>query len=107
MQDELEALGQCGSADPKCGGLCRCQLPQLEGAALVDCQNSFEIANVSGFCYISAAPGEPFVGNVDFVKDCPADRRRDLRLLGTGMENKAHGRTWDGGEQQQDNLPTY
>ena len=33
---------------------------------------------------------------------------RDLRLLGTGMENKAHGRTWDGGEQQQqDNLPTY
>ena len=33
---------------------------------------------------------------------------RDLRLLGTGMENKAHGRTWDGGQQQQqDNLPTY
>lgn len=32
---------------------------------------------------------------------------RDLRLLGTGMENKAHGRTWDGGEQQQDSLPTY
>jgi len=32
---------------------------------------------------------------------------RDLRLLGTGMENKAHGRTWDGQEQQQDNLPTY
>jgi predicted small secreted protein len=33
---------------------------------------------------------------------------RDLRLLGTGMENKAHGRTWEGGEQQQqENLPTY
>ncbi len=33
---------------------------------------------------------------------------RDLRLLGTGMENKAHGRTWDGQQQQQqDNLPTY
>lgn len=33
---------------------------------------------------------------------------RDLRLLGTGMENKAHGRTWDGGDQQsQENLPTY
>ncbi len=32
---------------------------------------------------------------------------RDLRLLGTGMENKAHGRTWDGGEQQQESLPTY
>ena len=33
---------------------------------------------------------------------------RDLRLLGTGMENKAHGRTWDGGDQQQqESLPTY
>lgn len=32
---------------------------------------------------------------------------RDLRLLGSGMENKAHGRNWDGQEQQQDNLPTY
>jgi len=34
---------------------------------------------------------------------------RDMRQLGTGLENKAHGRTWDGGqpEQGQDNLPTY
>lgn len=35
---------------------------------------------------------------------------RDMRQLGTGLENKAHGRTWDGGQaegQQQDNLPTY
>jgi predicted small secreted protein len=32
---------------------------------------------------------------------------RDLRLLGTGMENKAHGRDWNGNQQQQDNLPTY
>lgn len=33
---------------------------------------------------------------------------RDLRLLGTGMENKAHGRTWNGEEAPpQENLPTY
>ena len=32
---------------------------------------------------------------------------RDLRLLGTGRENKAHGRTWDGQDAQQENLPTY
>lgn len=33
---------------------------------------------------------------------------RDMRQLGTGLENKAHGRTWDGGEQQQEeSLPTY
>ncbi len=33
---------------------------------------------------------------------------RDMRQLGTGLENKAHGRTWDGGDQQQqESLPTY
>jgi predicted small secreted protein len=43
---------------------------------------------------------------------------RDMRLLGQGMEHKAHGRTWDGDQQQhneqgeaqgseQDSLPTY
>jgi predicted small secreted protein len=32
---------------------------------------------------------------------------RDMRLLGTGLENKAHGRSWDGQEQSQDSLPTY
>lgn len=35
---------------------------------------------------------------------------RDMRQLGTGLENKAHGRTWDGGQPDQggqDNLPTY
>ena len=34
---------------------------------------------------------------------------RDMRQLGTGLENKANGRTWDGGEQQQqqESLPTY
>jgi hypothetical protein len=31
-----------------------------------------------------------------------------MRQLGTGLENKAHGRTWDGGDQQQqESLPTY
>lgn len=33
---------------------------------------------------------------------------RDMRQLGTGLENKAHGRTWDGGDQQQqESLPIY
>lgn len=33
---------------------------------------------------------------------------RDLRLLGTGMENKAHGKAFDGGQQQDSgSLPTY
>lgn len=33
---------------------------------------------------------------------------RDFRQLGAGLEHKAHGRTFDGSEPQQDeNLPTY
>ncbi|MCU0796143.1 MAG: hypothetical protein MUF31_09430 [Akkermansiaceae bacterium] len=34
---------------------------------------------------------------------------RDMRLLGTGMEHKAHGRNFDGSETppQQDPLPAY
>lgn len=34
---------------------------------------------------------------------------RDLRQLGSGLENKAHGKSFDGSESQgdQDNLPTY
>lgn len=32
---------------------------------------------------------------------------RDLRLLGTGMENKAHGRDWNGQQSQSENLPAY
>lgn len=33
---------------------------------------------------------------------------RDMRQLGTGLENKAHGRSWDGQDQaSQEALPTY
>lgn len=34
---------------------------------------------------------------------------RDLKLLGTGIGNKIQGKTWEGGQQQQDSgsLPTY
>lgn len=33
---------------------------------------------------------------------------RDFRQLGTGLENKAHGRSFNGGETtQEDVLPTY
>lgn len=33
---------------------------------------------------------------------------RDIKQLGDGMENTAHGRKWDGSEATpQENLPTY
>jgi hypothetical protein len=82
VQDELQDLGQCGRADPKCAALCRCELPQLAGAALQACQNSRQISSLSGFCYISATAGEPAVGNPEFVQDCLGTAHRDLRLLG-------------------------
>jgi hypothetical protein len=81
VQSKLEELGQCGSADPKCAALCRCELPQLAGPALATCQNTQETADLAGFCYISAMADEPSVGNADFVRDCPEAERRDLRLL--------------------------
>ena len=32
---------------------------------------------------------------------------RDIRLLGTGMEHKAHGRNFDGTETAPEPLPSY
>lgn len=32
---------------------------------------------------------------------------RDMQQVGQGIDNKMHGRTWSGQEQQQENLPTY
>jgi hypothetical protein len=81
VQSKLEDLGQCGSTDPKCTALCRCELPQLAGQALEICQNAQQTADISGFCYISATTGEPAVGNAEFVRDCPGTGRRDLRIL--------------------------
>jgi hypothetical protein len=81
VQSKLEDLGQCGSADPRCAGLCRCELPQLAGPALATCQNTRETTDLAGFCYISAMAFEPSVGSADFVRDCPGSQRRDLRLL--------------------------
>jgi hypothetical protein len=79
VQSKLEDLGQCGSADPKCAALCRCELPQLAGPALATCQNTEQTADLAGFCYVSA--DEPAAGNAEFVRDCPATGRRDLRIL--------------------------
>lgn len=81
VQRKLEDLGQCGSADPGCAALCRCELPQLAGPALAACQNTQQTSDLAGFCYISAMADEPPVGNAAFVRDCPAAERRDLRLL--------------------------
>jgi hypothetical protein len=81
VQSKLEDLGQCGSADPSCTALCRCELPQLAGPALSTCQNAPQTADLAGFCYINATSDEPAVGNPDFVRDCPASGRRDLRIL--------------------------
>ena len=88
VQSKLEELGQCGSADPKCAALCRCELPQLAGAALATCQNAQQTADLAGFCYISATTSEPAVGNADFVRDCPATGRRDLRILRGAPKNQ-------------------
>jgi hypothetical protein len=75
-------LGQVGPCVDKCAKLCRCELPQLEGAELSACQNELAAGNGPGFCYISSSAGEPNVGNAALLSDCPGGRGRDVRFLG-------------------------
>lgn len=83
VRDQLQRTGHCdGSIGIPCSSLCVCELPQLEGDALSQCQNSLEAPTEPGFCYVSAGPGEPQVGNPLFVRDCPADEKRLLRFVG-------------------------
>jgi hypothetical protein len=66
---------------------CFCELEQLEGAALQQCQQSnadepqLDGEPIAGWCYVDASTFPP-VGNPDIVASCPSRERRNLRLLG-------------------------
>jgi hypothetical protein len=82
VQGRLQQLGQCGSNDPTCEGLCRCALPQLAGSQLTACQNDASELSSVGFCYLDDERGEPNIGRPALLADCPQGEHRDLRLLG-------------------------
>jgi hypothetical protein len=87
----LATLEEGGSCVPElddkgmgtlCESFCTCELAQLSGAALQECQNSETEPAVPGYCYINAAENEPQVGNPELVKECSDDSKRLLRFVG-------------------------
>ncbi len=62
---------------------CFCEIPQLSGSALIDCENDALTAPATaGWCYIDA--GFPAVGNAAFVASCPSSEKHLVRFAGTG-----------------------
>jgi hypothetical protein len=70
---------------------CFCEIPQLVGEELHQCQNDVSDApvtqsgdSIDGYCYIDATT-EPKVGNPIHVATCPENERRRIRLVGKGQ----------------------
>jgi hypothetical protein len=82
--NKLKASQTCGDGmgQTPCSQYCTCEIKQLAGAQLSDCQSNPTPPSTAGYCYINAAPNEPNVGNADLVKDCSADSKRLLRFVG-------------------------
>lgn len=69
---------------------CFCEIPQLVGEALEQCQNDISDAPVTqsgapidGYCYIDATT-EPKIGNPIHVAACPDNEKRRIRMVGKG-----------------------
>ncbi len=91
MRSQLQRSGYCGeSTGVSCSSLCLCELPQLEGDALGECQSSSQPPTEPGFCYIAAGPNEPQVGNPALVRNCPADSKHVIRFVGDTPAPNSH-----------------
>lgn len=73
---------------------CFCEIPQLEGEDLKQCQNEVSDApvrsdgqSIDGYCYVDATT-EPTIGNPIHVATCPDNDRRRIRLVGKGEPAK-------------------
>lgn len=84
--NKLETSQSCNAKGtdglPACNQYCTCELLQLKGTELGQCQNDASPPAVPGYCYVNAAPNEPNRGNPELVKDCSADSKRLLRFVG-------------------------
>lgn len=92
--DKVRAVMQQGAVcdvdgAPSCSSFCVCQVPELTGNDLAACQNDVTPPETNGFCYINAQDNEPHVGNPDLLRDCAADQKRHLRLLGDALPEGA------------------
>ncbi|HMA92958.1 MAG TPA: hypothetical protein VKP30_09745, partial [Polyangiaceae bacterium] len=88
VREGLKADGLCDVGNqPACSELTLCQLRQLADdmhadKPLTGCQNqeNYETASpVPGFCYVDPAQ---HLGSESLVEECPANRRRILRIVG-------------------------
>jgi len=73
---------------------CFCEIPQLQGDELAQCQNDISDApvtstgeSIDGYCYVDATT-EPAIGNPINVATCPENERRRIRLVGKGEPAK-------------------
>ncbi|MGC4091498.1 MAG: hypothetical protein QM756_27190 [Polyangiaceae bacterium] len=72
-----------GTGQPSCDSLCVCALTQLTGSALSACQNDASApAGSAGFCYLDQAAS---LGSASLLEDCPVDRKRRLRFVGSDV----------------------
>jgi len=69
---------------------CFCEIPQLVGEELSQCQDDISDmpvtqsgAPIDGYCYIDATT-EPKIGNPIHVASCPENEKRRIRLVGKG-----------------------
>ncbi len=63
---------------------CFCEVNQLSGTELEDCQNDVETsAKTNGWCYVDTS-GSPRIGNPALVATCPSTEERMLRFAGEG-----------------------
>jgi hypothetical protein len=87
---KLSDSATCGNGDGQtpCDQFCTCEIGQLEGPELTDCQNNPTPPSSPGYCYINAAPNEPNVGAAALVADCSADSKRLLRFIGDNTPAK-------------------
>lgn len=78
---ELAAVGYCGPG-MSCDSLCVCELQQLAGADLTECQSSDQPPSTPGFCYLNAVEGEQAAGDADLARDCVGGAPRRIRFTG-------------------------
>jgi hypothetical protein len=80
--NKLKQGQTCGTTGgTPCDDFCTCELKQLSGQDLNDCQNSDSPPTIPGYCYVEPF-ADPPIGAPSLVKDCTADSKRLLRFVG-------------------------
>jgi hypothetical protein len=91
VRQTLQEYGYCGDdVGVSCSSMCLCELAQLRGDALRQCQTSPEAPAQPGFCYVSAGADESQVGNPALVRHCSADSKRLIRFVGDTPAPRSH-----------------